>query len=174
MTTPGIARYRRTFLAPVWIGLVWTLLVLALLLGALRWTTTPTLVVLVNITSPDPAADAGAMQRLAARLGPGGQFDALLAERGAIDGIAAALGAPAAERFGVDAGETGAIARRLRWRLRGSTVLVALPPAATRGLLEELVGDALPAAPAGTAGSDRYWVVTLSGFGPPAGVELRD
>jgi hypothetical protein len=174
MTTPGIARYRRTFLAPVWIGLVWTLLVLALLAGALRWTTTPTLVVLVAVTSPGPAADAVATRRLAGRLGPGRQFDALLAENGAIDALAGDLGVQAAERYAVDAAETGSIARRLRWRLRGSTALVALPPAPLARLLAELVGDDFPAPSPEAAGHERVWVVTLSGFGPPAGVELRD
>lgn len=174
MTTPGIARYRRTFLAPVWIGLIWTLLVLALLLGALRWTTTPTLVVLVPVAAPGTEAGAAALPRLAGRLGPGQQFDALIAERGAIDGLASGLGVGAAERYGVDATETGSIARRLRWRLRGDTVLVALPPAPLAHLLEELVGDDVPAPSPDAAGNDRHWVVTLSGFGPPAGVELRD
>ncbi len=173
MTTPGIARYRRTFLAPVWIGLIWTLLVLALLLGALRWTTTPTLVVLVPVAAAGPEADAAAVAGLAGRLGPVQQFDALVAERGSIAGLVSGLGLDAAESYGVDATETGSIARRLRWRLRGSTVLVALPPAPLARLLDELVGDDAAPRP-DAAGPDRHWVVTLSGFGPPAGVELRD
>jgi len=173
MTTPGIARYRRTFLAPVWIGLIWTLLVLALLLGALRWATTPTLVVLVPVAAPGPEVDAAALSRQAARLGPGQQFDALVAERGAIDGLASGFGLGAAERYGVDATEKGSIARRLRWRLRGSKVLVALPPAPLARLIDELVDDAAAPRP-DAAGLDRHWVVTLSGFGPAVGVELRD
>jgi hypothetical protein len=173
MTTPGIARYRRTFHTPLWVGMVLTAIVLGLFFLVLHWTATGATVVLVPVEAGDPVQEAATLQRLAARVGAANHFDAVLAEGGAIERIAKAIGAADAERHEVDTSSLRWVEHRLRWRLRGDTVLVALPAPAIARLLSDLADDERAAA-AASAADGRYWVVTLTGFGPPAALELRD
>jgi hypothetical protein len=174
MNAPGIRRYRRTFMAPLWVGLIAALMVMTFLLLLLRWTATPSTVVLLAVPASESAPATESLRRLGGALGPASQFDTLLAERGAIDALAIALGVTSAERLGVDSANPRALAQRLRWRMRGHTVLVALPPAAAAALLSQLAGAAnAPQAAAATATDRRLWVVTLTGFGPPAVLDLH-
>jgi 2,3-bisphosphoglycerate-dependent phosphoglycerate mutase len=181
MQAPGITRYRRPFLAPLWVSLCGLVLLAALAWAVYR--SGPTTVIFLirpveaapgTIDDPPLAPEGEARaSRLAQMFGVSGGVDAIYETR---DRRSAQTAAPLAERlhrapvvFASDDAATVA-ARALREH-SGGTMLVVGTGAALAQMVRQLTGAAPPAAVPDE--SDLLYVVSVPRFGRAHLVRLR-
>jgi broad specificity phosphatase PhoE len=183
MEAPAITRYRRPFLAPLWV----TLLIVALgalALGAVWRSATTTVVVLVHPVAKDPGTiddpplsteGEDRATRLAQILGavPGGAaVDAIYVSD---DRRARQTAQPLSERLHLEVvpfapAQARATALRALHEHAGGTVVVVASDATLPQMLREVGGDA-PASAAGDA--DVIYVVSVPTFGRARELRLR-
>jgi phosphohistidine phosphatase SixA len=177
MEAPAVTRYRRPFLAPVWLTLLAVIFALGVAFAIFRSATT-TVVVLVSPVDKDAAATIDdpplspdgelRAQRLAEMLGETtgvGRVDVVYvgANRRAQQVIA-----PLADRLNkkpevIPQGDIGAIASRLTRGHDSETVLYVGNSSTVTQLVHELSGE--EAGPATQRDHDSLYVVTLPRFG---------
>ena len=184
MEPPAITRYRRPFLAPLWLSLLAALLVAAIGVALYRSSGT-TLVLLLRPGDKDPGTIADPplspegeerAQSLARLLGdthPGLGLDAIYVTG---DQRAQQTAAPLAARLqrrprGFAADEAGALARRLLREHTGEAVLVIAGDPAFTQMLQALGGA--DNAGAGVDDAEILYVVSVPSFGRARLVRLH-
>jgi phosphohistidine phosphatase SixA len=184
MEAPAITRYRRPFLAPLWLSLLAALVIAAVGFAVYRSAGT-TVVLLVRPADTEPGTIADPplapeeeerAQRLARLLGdplPGAAIDALYVSD---DRRAQQTAAPLAERLhraptvfpGTDA---AAIARRLLHERAGAAIVVVAGGTSFSQMLRALNGGEPPAA--ARDDSEVIYLVSIPSFGPARWLRLR-
>ena len=182
MESPAIRRYRRPFLAPLWIILLVAIVGAALFVAAWRQATT-TVVVLVHsvekgpgtIDDPPLSAEGEARaQRLAQILGSdAARVDAIYVSD---DRRARQTAAPLSERLDrvpvlFAATEARATAARALRDHGGGTVVVVASDAALPQMLQELRGE--DPRPAAAADAEVMYIVSVPSVGHPHELRLR-
>jgi broad specificity phosphatase PhoE len=182
MEPPAITRYRRPFLAPLWITLLVALIAATVLVAAWR-TATTTVVVLVHSVEKDPgtiddpplsAEGEDRAQRLAQTLGgAASRVDAIYVSD---DRRARQTAAPLAERLhrnplAFSAADARATAERALREHAGGTVVVVASDAALPQMLREVGGEDLASAP--PADAETMYVVSVPSFGRVHELRIR-
>lgn len=181
MEPPAITRYRRPFLAPLWIALLVAVVGAAVLVAAWRNATT-TVLVLVHSVEKDPgsisdpplsAEGEERAQRLAQILGSTARVDAIYVSD---DRRARQTAAPLSERLQLTpavfaAADAGAMTERALREHAGGTVVVVVSDAALPQMLRDVGGEDLVSGRA--ADADVMYVVSIPSFGRPHQLRLK-
>lgn len=182
MEPPAITRYRRPFLAPLWITFLIALFGTAAFIAARRNATT-TVVVLVHSVEKDPGTindpplspeGEERAQRLAQTLGgAAAQVDAIYVSD---DRRARQTAAPLSERLHHSpivfaATDARATAERALRDHAGGTVVVVASDATLPQMLREVAGEGVASVPA--ADAEVMYVVSVPSFGRAHELQLR-